>query len=59
MKLNIVLAIIGYLGLVVAGFYAGTTHHFILGLSLGFFVSSLAMFFSNIINHDGRKVKRK
>lgn len=47
MKLNIVLAIMGYIGLIAAGFYAGTTSNFIVGLSLGFFISSIAIFFQD------------
>ena len=57
MKLNIVLAILAYSGLLVAGFYAGQTHNFILGLSLGFFVSSLAMYFVNYFDYKGGKTK--
>lgn len=52
MKLNIVLAILAYTGLLVVGFYAGQTHNFILGLSLGFFVSSLAIYFSNYYGEE-------
>ncbi len=53
MKLNIVLAILGYIGLVAAGFYAGQTHNFIIGLSVGFFISSLALYFQNY--YGGKK----
>lgn len=53
MKLNIVLAILGYIGILVAGFYAGKTHNFILGLSLGFFMSSLAMYFEKYFYDKG------